>query len=134
MLCSTIEASWPPSFAQIRNRVIEITATGIEALTVNPTFNARYSDEAPKRIPSSVPTITARNVNSRRTAWAGMKGTKPRADSAMASDGIGRMVGLGSAQFLKPAATRTGLIFQRRRGDAANGNVSRRGAGKTAFR
>ena len=31
--------------------MIEMTATGIEALTVRPTLSTRYSDEAPKMMP-----------------------------------------------------------------------------------
>ena len=36
--------------------MIEITATGIEALTVRPTLSTRYSEEAPKTTPSSAKT------------------------------------------------------------------------------
>ena len=39
MLCSRMVASRPPAFAQSRNSVIDMTATGIEALTVRPTFS-----------------------------------------------------------------------------------------------
>ncbi len=41
MLFSRIVASLKPIFERTRNSVIEITATGIEALTVNPTFKTR---------------------------------------------------------------------------------------------
>jgi hypothetical protein len=44
---------------------MEMTATGIDALTVSPTFNTRYSEEAPKMTPSTVPTRTPRIVSSR---------------------------------------------------------------------
>ena len=44
--------------------MIDSTATGIEAETVMPTFSTRYSDEAPKTIPSTAPTSTADQVNS----------------------------------------------------------------------
>ena len=48
MLFSRIVAGrLPNSFAKKRNRVIDITATGIEAETVMPTFSTKYSDEAP---------------------------------------------------------------------------------------
>jgi hypothetical protein len=65
MLCSRMVASRAPSLDKIRNSVIEITATGIEAETVSPTFRTRYSDEAPKMIPKSVPTISGSGVSSR---------------------------------------------------------------------
>ena len=41
MLFSRMVASRPPSFDSSRNSVIEMTATGIEALTVRPTFSTR---------------------------------------------------------------------------------------------
>ena len=46
--------------------IIEIdkTAIGIEALTVNPTFNPRYTVAAPKMIPNIAPSIIAFGVNS----------------------------------------------------------------------
>ena len=44
--------------------MIEITATGMEALTVSPTFSTRYSDDAPNTTPSSVPTSTLRRFSS----------------------------------------------------------------------
>ena len=50
MLCSRIVASRAPNLANSRKRVIEITATGIDALTVSPTRSTRYSDDAPKTI------------------------------------------------------------------------------------
>ena len=56
MLCSRMVASRTPNFDRSRNSVIEITATGIDALTVSPTFRTRYSDEAPKMMPRIVPT------------------------------------------------------------------------------
>ena len=40
-LCSRMVASRPPSFAHNRNKVIEMTATGMLALTVRPTFSVR---------------------------------------------------------------------------------------------
>ena len=42
----------------------EITATGIEALTVRPTFKTRYSEDAPKTTPNNAPSTTARTVSS----------------------------------------------------------------------
>ena len=48
MLFSRMVAGrFPSSFEKNRNRVIDITATGIDAETVIPTFSTRYSDEAP---------------------------------------------------------------------------------------
>jgi len=41
MLCSRIVASRPPIFERTRKSAIEITATGIDALTVRPTFKTR---------------------------------------------------------------------------------------------
>ncbi len=41
MLSSRIVASRRPSLFKTRNSVIEITATGIDALTVSPTFRTR---------------------------------------------------------------------------------------------
>jgi hypothetical protein len=46
-----------PIFERMRKSVIEMTATGIEALTVRPTFSTRYSDDAPKIMPRIVPTM-----------------------------------------------------------------------------
>ncbi len=53
-----------------------MTATGIEALTVRPTFSTRYSDEAPKIMPSMVPTMIGNGVSSRIFVAAGMYGSK----------------------------------------------------------
>jgi hypothetical protein len=41
MLCSRIVAERRPSRPSRRNRVSEMTATGMEALTVRPTFSTR---------------------------------------------------------------------------------------------
>ena len=41
MLCSRMVAGRTPRRASSRNSVREITATGIEALTVRPTFSTR---------------------------------------------------------------------------------------------
>jgi hypothetical protein len=41
MLFSRIVASRPPSFERSRKSVIEMTATGMDALTVRPTFSTR---------------------------------------------------------------------------------------------
>ena len=75
ILFSRIVASFMPSLLSMRNSVIEITATGIDALTVSPTLSTRYSDDAPKIIPRIVPTKTPRKVNSLITVLLGMYGT-----------------------------------------------------------
>jgi len=62
-----------------------MTATGIDALTVKPTFNTSYSDEAPKITPRIAPTITARTVNSGIDACGGTYGR----NSGFVSVGIG---------------------------------------------
>ena len=72
MLFSRMLASRTPSLDSSRNSVIEITATGMDALTVRPTLSTRYSDEAPNTTPSSVPTISARSVISGRRVADGM--------------------------------------------------------------
>ena len=41
ILCSRMVASRSPNREKSLNRVIEITATGMEALTVKPTFSTR---------------------------------------------------------------------------------------------
>src|SRR3569832_1440628 len=65
MFFSRIDASRPkPVLDQRRKNVNEMTATGIEALTVRPTFSTRYNDEAPKMIPKMVPRISPRKVSS----------------------------------------------------------------------
>ncbi len=61
----------PNSRDKARNNVIDNTATGIEAETVIPTRSTRYSDEAPKMIPSTAPMITADQVNSGIVTEAG---------------------------------------------------------------
>jgi hypothetical protein len=78
MLFSRMVESRPPTFAQPRNIAREMTATGIDALTVSPTFKTRYSDDAPKITPRIAPVTTARTVNSRIETSAGMKGSKLR--------------------------------------------------------
>ena len=74
MLFSRMVASRRPSFDNTRKSVMAITATGIEALTVNPTFSTRYSEDAPKMIPSTVPITMGITVISRRLAPGGMYG------------------------------------------------------------
>ena len=56
--------------------VIEITATGMDALTVNPTLRTRYRDDAPKTIPRSVPVIKCGHVSSGNCTEDGMNGLK----------------------------------------------------------
>src|ERR1044072_625569 len=76
MLFSRMVASRRPNFDNTRKRVIEITATGMEALTVSPTFSTRYKDEAPKMMPRTVPMMRGRIVSSRNLTPAGMYGRK----------------------------------------------------------
>ena len=45
-------------------RAMAMTAMGIDADTVRPAFNARYTVEAPKMMPKAEPTSTALRVNS----------------------------------------------------------------------
>jgi hypothetical protein len=49
-----------------------MTATGIDALTVMPTFNTRYREDAPKIRPSTAPTTSGSTVSSRIVVAAGM--------------------------------------------------------------
>jgi hypothetical protein len=51
-----------------------ITAIGIEAETVRPAFNARYTVEAPKMIPNKAPVRIDLTVNSAILVSAGTKG------------------------------------------------------------
>src|SRR5688572_6952521 len=74
MLFSRIVASRTPIFPSRRNRLMEITATGMDALTVNPTFRTSHNDDAPKTIPSSVPMINGSAVSSRTCVPAGIYG------------------------------------------------------------
>ena len=76
MLCSRMVASRTPNSDKPRKSVSEMTATGIDALTVKPTFKVRYSDDAPKTMPRNVPTNTARHVNSCIAVSGAMKGSK----------------------------------------------------------
>ncbi len=60
MLFSRMVAGRKPKILlKARKRVIDKTATGIDAETVSPTRSTRYSDDAPKTIPSSAPASTA---------------------------------------------------------------------------
>ena len=52
--------------------MIASTATGIDAETVIPTLRNRYSDEAPKMMPSIEPNATADQVSSGSSALSGM--------------------------------------------------------------
>ena len=72
MLFSRIVRLRSPNFESSRNSAIEITATGIEALTVSPTFNTRYSEDAPNTTPSTVPAMSGTSVSSGKFAEAGM--------------------------------------------------------------
>src|SRR6476660_527333 len=86
MLFSRIVASRLPNiFENSLNRDSEMTATGIEALTVKPTFSTRYSEDAPQITPNIAPTITARTVNSR----VDVSGATYGRNSGFVSVGIG---------------------------------------------
>src|SRR6185503_2478706 len=76
MLFSRIVASRNPNFENTRKRVMEITATGIEALTVSPTLRTRYNEDAPKMMPRTVPIINGKMVSSRIRTPAGIYGRK----------------------------------------------------------
>ena len=72
MLFSSIVARRTPRTRENkRNKVIDKTATGIEAETVMPTLRTRYSDDAPKTMPSTAPTSTGNQVNSGSTTSSG---------------------------------------------------------------
>ena len=76
MLSPALPAVWVMLFSRMvarrvrktrlkpRKMVIESTATGIEALTVRPTFSTRYMLEAPKMIPRMDPISTGTGVSS----------------------------------------------------------------------
>src|SRR5688500_16606848 len=76
MLFSRMVASRTPILPSNRNRLIEMTATGIDALTVKPTLSTSHNDDAPKTIPSSAPTIKGNGVSSRICTLAGIYGRK----------------------------------------------------------
>ena len=95
MLSPALPAVWVMLFSRMvarrvrktrvkpRKMVIESTATGMEALTVKPTFSTRYMLEAPKRMPSSVPTISGTGVSSGMSCSAGMNGLCATSSDAM---------------------------------------------------
>jgi hypothetical protein len=56
--------------------VIAITAIGIDAETVSPAFNARYTVDAPKMIPKIAPVKIDLTVNSAIFVSAGTNGLK----------------------------------------------------------
>jgi hypothetical protein len=75
MLFSSIVARrQPKARLHARNNVTDNTAIGTDADTVKPTFSTKYSDEAPKIIPSTTPTNTAGSVNSGSDRPEGIKG------------------------------------------------------------
>ena len=71
----------------------EITATGMDALTVRPTLSTRKSDDAPKTMPSSVPTMTARQVNSWRWVVSGAMNGSMAGTAVAEGGGVLDMVG-----------------------------------------
>ena len=54
--------------------VMAITAIGMEALTVKPAFNARYTFAAPNKQPIMQPVTTAFRVNSFIWVWGDTNG------------------------------------------------------------
>src|ERR1051326_62994 len=64
----------PNTLARTRNSVIDSTAIGTDAETVMPTFNNKYSDDAPKIMPKTAPVTTARIVNSGGRSVGGTNG------------------------------------------------------------
>ena len=86
MLSPALPAVWVMLFSRMvarrvrktrlkpRKMVIERTATGMEAETVRPTLSTRYMLEAPKRMPSSAPTMSGTGVSSGMSFSAGMNG------------------------------------------------------------
>src|SRR5581483_11020837 len=65
MLFSRIVARRKPNDREkTRNSVIDSTAIGTDAETVMPTLSSRYSDDAPKMMPSTAPSRTDGQVNS----------------------------------------------------------------------
>ena len=71
MVC-TILFSRIVAFPNFLKTEIAKTAIGIEALTVIPTFNPRYTDEAPNMMPKMPPSIIALIVNSGIVSEAGI--------------------------------------------------------------
>src|SRR6267142_786696 len=85
MLFSRMVASRIPNiFEKTLKSDSEMTATGIDALTVRPTFKTRYSDDAPNITPKIAPTTTARTVSSFTYASGGTYGR----NSGLVSVGI----------------------------------------------
>lgn len=76
LFCRIVASRERKNFDAIRKIVMESTATGMDALTVNPTFSTRYSDDAPKIIPRIVPVIRCGHVSSGKLAEAGMNDLK----------------------------------------------------------
>jgi len=63
-----------------------ITAMGMEAETVKPAFNARYTVAAPKMIPKQAPVMTAFHVNSFMAVSGAINGTNFFSDIAVDLD------------------------------------------------
>src|SRR5215813_5523049 len=71
----------PPNFLRTE---MERTATGMDAETVSPAFNARYTVEAPKSRPKKAPTMIALGVNSAIVVRSGTYGLNSAAASTTA--------------------------------------------------
>jgi hypothetical protein len=61
---------------------IDITAIGMDAETVSPAFNARYTVAAPKMTPKQAPVMTAFQVNSFIAVSGAMNGVNDLLDMA----------------------------------------------------
>src|SRR5712692_7775530 len=73
------------TLVKARKMVMESTATGMLALTVRPTLSTRYMLEAPKRMPSSAPTMSGTGVSSGMSWSAGTKGLWTSSAASMLS-------------------------------------------------
>src|SRR5262249_53514097 len=111
MLSPALPAVWTTLFSRIvalrtpndlentRKRVIDSTAMGTEAETVSPTLSTRYSDEAPKMMPRTVPASTAGQVNSWGASDGGMNGSCGGVSGEPDVPGASTTAALGSADM-----------------------------------
>ena len=73
-----------------------MTATGMLADTVRPTFSTRYMLDAPNMMPSSVPTMIGVRVNSLGVSDAGTNGWKSGGAGADMRRLVGRWTATGT--------------------------------------
>ena len=76
IVCTILFSRIDSLFNSTRIIPIEITAAGIEAETVMPTFNPRYAFAPPNKTASMMPKITLVAVNSDTLFSAGINGLK----------------------------------------------------------